>query len=220
MGSAQPCSLPRGPFRKLLHRNKAATHCYQPILRCKSAHTLVHISSFLVHFSQYGNHIRFFRHPHQEQVYYSCTSKYYSYVPPYPRALRLGYFYLKYGFGAAVCASPPGVCPRSSPLRTSTSDFLSLRHRPEACRAAGQLAHFTAASTCTFAGFDHRVLLCSTGTEWTEPSAMMYAEAFKWVLEDHPSVGCECRLSLSSAENLGLRYSCKGAPKDGVLIPT
>ena len=27
---------------------------------------------------------------------------------------------------------------------------------------------------------------------------MMYAEAFKWVLEDHPSVGCECTtLSLS-----------------------
>ena len=40
-------------------------------------------------------------------------------------------------------------------------------------------------------GFDHRVLLCSTGTEWMEPSAMMYAEAFKWVLEDRPYVGCE-----------------------------
>ena len=31
-----------------------------------------------------------------------------------------------------------------------------------------------------------------------DPSAMMYAKAFKWVLEDRPYVGCEFRsLSLS-----------------------
>ena len=52
------------------------------------------------------------------------------------------------------------------------------------CRAAGQLVHFTAAST--FDGVDHRVLLCSMCTVLTDPSAMMYAEAFKWVLEDDP----------------------------------
>ena len=46
------------------------------------------------------------------------------------------------------------------------------------CCAAGQLAHFTAAST--FAGFDHRVLLCSMCSELTDPSAMVYAEAFKF----------------------------------------
>ena len=57
-------------------------------------------------------------------------------------------------------------------------------HTPQCC------GHF-------LAGFDHRVLLCLTGTEWAEPSAMMYAETFKWVLEDRPYVGCECRLSLS-----------------------
>ena len=28
-------------------------------------------------------------------------------------------------------------------------------------------------------------------TELTGPSAMMHAEAFKWVLEDHPRCGCE-----------------------------
>ena len=28
---------------------------------------------------------------------------------------------------------------------------------------------------------------------------MMYAKAFKWVLEDRPYVGCEFRLSLSKA---------------------
>ena len=80
--------------------------------------------------------------------------------------------------------------------RVRTSDSLSLRHRPEACRAAGQLAHLTAATT--LAGFDHRVLLCSTGTELTDPFAMMYAEAFKWVLEDHPYVGCEWRVQTDS----------------------
>ena len=31
---------------------------------------------------------------------------------------------------------------------------------------------------------------------------MMYAETFKWVLEDHPSVGCECRLTLSLSLSL------------------
>ena len=34
-----------------------------------------------------------------------------------------------------------------------------------------------------------------------DPSAMMYAEAFKWVLEDRPYVGCEFRsLSLRERE--------------------
>ena len=88
----------------------------------------------------------------------------------------------------------------SSPhaARARTSDSLSLRHRPEACCAAGRLAHFTAAST--FAGFDHRVLLCSTCTVLADPSAMMYAKAFKWVLEDRPYVGCEFR-SLSGSQS-------------------
>ena len=48
----------------------------------------------------------------------------------------------------------------------------------------------------TLAGFDHRVLLCSTCTVLADPSAMMYAKAFKWVLEDHPYVGFSLSLSL------------------------
>ena len=32
-------------------------------------------------------------------------------------------------------------------------------------------------------------------TVLADPSAMMYAKAFKWVLEDRPYVGCEFRLS-------------------------
>ena len=47
----------------------------------------------------------------------------------------------------------------------------------------------------TFAGFDHRVLLCSTCTVLADPSAMMYAKAFKWVLEDRPY---SCTLDASS----------------------
>ena len=57
--------------------------------------------------------------------------------------------------------------------RAKTSDSLSLRHRPEACRAVALLAnwHTSTVISSTFAGFDHRLLLCTTCTELTEPSA-------------------------------------------------
>ena len=42
-----------------------------------------------------------------------------------------------------------------------------------------------------------------------DPSAMMYAKAFKWVLEDRPYVGCEFRLSLISLHS---NFVCAPAP--------
>ena len=61
-----------------------------------------------------------------------------------------------YAFSDANCLARVSLLPHSSftlrariELILHLSEF-SLRHRPEACRAAGQLAHFTAASTYWF----------------------------------------------------------------------
>ena len=126
---------------------------------------------------------------------------------------RLGYRYLKHGSGAAVrwpSVAAGGVPPQlpvegenSSSLhaaRVRTFDSLSLRHRPEACRAAGQLAYLTPHCGHYLPVLTTACCCVRPARNGVIPSAMMSAETFKWVLDDHPSVGCEYSLSLSPIE--------------------